>query len=276
MARLGIRGFNPKLKKAAESLAELRRPEGEPIPPCTLAELYRDMQRRRLILDQIGQLEGARLERIKQARKAGTSAMSCSSPRDRLGIETADTLVQEVMSHNLRDQRALGRSGGLTGSPTKAETNAEKKDSPDPACSRAPRNGSARLALPQFPEGERPGAMVQCAHQERRGSRKKMIVALARKHLIALWHLARDGGGAQGVTLRPAMNARRFSALSPGGRRMTVRGDGVPVRTLASSRFIEWVRRPLPEKHSTPARPSWPVSAPRHGAPKPRAPPSRM
>ena len=197
MARLGIRGFNPKLKKAAESLAELRRPEGEPIPPCTLAELYRDMQRRRLILDQIGQLEGARLERIKQARKAGTSAMVLLLARViGIAIETADTLVQEVMSHNLRDQRALGRSGGLTGSPTKAETNAEKKDSPDPACSRAPRNGSARLALPQFPEGERPGAMVQCAHQERRGSRKKMIVALARKLLIALWHLARDGGGA--------------------------------------------------------------------------------
>src|SRR6185503_13400463 len=31
--RLGIRGFNPKLKTAAERLDTLRTPEGEPIPP---------------------------------------------------------------------------------------------------------------------------------------------------------------------------------------------------------------------------------------------------
>ena len=46
--RLGIRGFNPKLKKAAGRLEDLRTPEGEPIPSNTLAELRRDMERRRL------------------------------------------------------------------------------------------------------------------------------------------------------------------------------------------------------------------------------------
>ena len=54
MARVGIRGFNPKLKKAAERLDGLRTPEGEPIPANTLAELRRDMVRRRLVRDQIG------------------------------------------------------------------------------------------------------------------------------------------------------------------------------------------------------------------------------
>jgi len=48
LIRLGIRGFNPKLKKAAERLDGLRTPEGEPIPPNTLAELRRDMVRRRI------------------------------------------------------------------------------------------------------------------------------------------------------------------------------------------------------------------------------------
>jgi transposase len=42
LIRLGIRGFNPKLKRAAERLEGLRTPEGEPIPPNTLAELRRD------------------------------------------------------------------------------------------------------------------------------------------------------------------------------------------------------------------------------------------
>ena len=36
-----------------------------------------------------------------------------------------------------------------------------------------------------------------------RASRKKMIVALARKLLIALWHFLRDGVLPQGVVLRP-------------------------------------------------------------------------
>src|SRR5437016_9081428 len=39
--RLGIRGFNPKLKAAATRLETLRTPQGEPIPSHTLAALMR-------------------------------------------------------------------------------------------------------------------------------------------------------------------------------------------------------------------------------------------
>src|SRR4249919_2399174 len=66
LVRLGIRGFNPKLKRAAERLESLRTPEGEPIPPNTLAELKHDMERRRLVRSQIRDIEGTRLERLKQ------------------------------------------------------------------------------------------------------------------------------------------------------------------------------------------------------------------
>ena len=34
-----------------------------------------------------------------------------------IGVETADMLVQEVLSRNLRDRRAVARYAGLTGSP---------------------------------------------------------------------------------------------------------------------------------------------------------------
>src|SRR5256714_3285878 len=75
LIRLGIRGFNPKLKKAAGRLEELRTPEDEPIPPNTLAELRRDMERRRLVSDQIRQIENVRLEHLKQAPSDGPHAM---------------------------------------------------------------------------------------------------------------------------------------------------------------------------------------------------------
>src|SRR6202049_190728 len=57
LIRPALRGLNPKLKKPVERLDGLRTPEGEPIPPNTLAELRRDMARRRLGNDQIKQLE---------------------------------------------------------------------------------------------------------------------------------------------------------------------------------------------------------------------------
>src|SRR5438067_7074007 len=105
LIRLGIRGFNPKLKKAAGRLEDLRTPEDEPIPPNTLAELRRDMERRRLVSDQIRQIENVRLEHLKQAPSDGPRAMVRLLARViGVGIETADMLVQEVLSRNMRDR----------------------------------------------------------------------------------------------------------------------------------------------------------------------------
>jgi transposase len=118
LIRTGIRGFNPKLKKAAKRLGGLRTPEGEPIPPNTLAELRRDMERRRLVSVQLRQLEDARLARLAQAPSDGPHAMARLLARViGVGIETADMLVQEVLSCSMRDRRAVTRYAGLTGSP---------------------------------------------------------------------------------------------------------------------------------------------------------------
>ena len=76
------------------------------------------MERRRLVSDQIRQIEEARLERLKQAPGEGPHAMVRLLARViGVGIETADMLVQEVLSRNLRDRRAVARYAGLTGSP---------------------------------------------------------------------------------------------------------------------------------------------------------------
>src|SRR5471032_1399984 len=128
LVRLGIRGFNPKLKRAAGRLDGLRTPEGEPIPPNTLAELKHDMERRRLVRDQIRQIEEARLERLEQAPSDGPHAMVRLLARViGVGIETADMLVQEVLSRNMRDRRAVARYAGLTGSPDESGTKRREK-----------------------------------------------------------------------------------------------------------------------------------------------------
>jgi transposase len=132
LARLGIRGFKPTLRKAPERLTMLRTPEGAPLPPNTLAELRRDMARLRFVMDQIKELEAMRLQRLEQTPGQGPHAMVRLLARViGVGLETADMLVHEVLARNLRDRRAVARYAGLTGSPD--ESGGGRRGSPRPA-----------------------------------------------------------------------------------------------------------------------------------------------
>jgi len=55
-----------------------------------------------------------------------------------ISIETADMLVKEILSRNLRDRRAVARYGGVTGPPpTRAAASAARRGLPDlatPGC----------------------------------------------------------------------------------------------------------------------------------------------
>ena len=206
LIRLGIRGFNPKLKKAAERLEGLRTSEGEPIPPNTLAELHRDLARRRLISAQIRQIEDARLERLEQASSDGPHAMVRLLARVMgIGLETADMLVQEVLSRNLRDRRAIARYAGLTGSPDESGKRRREKGLARSGNARV-RRGMIQLAW-RFLMFQKDSALAQwfrARTENARGARKTMIVALARKLLIALWRLVREGVVPEGIVLRSA------------------------------------------------------------------------
>jgi transposase len=206
LVRLGIRGFNPKLKRAAERLDGLRTPEGEPIPPNTLAELRRDMERRRLVNNQIRQIEEARLERLEQTPSDGPHAMVRLLARViGVGIETADMLVHEVLSRNMRDRRAVARYAGLTGSPDESGRKRREKGLARSGNARV-RRGMVQLAW-RFLMYQKDSALAQwyrARTENARGTRKPLIVALARKLLIALWRLVRQGVVPDGVVLRPA------------------------------------------------------------------------
>src|ERR1700751_5823309 len=205
LSRLGIRGFNPKMKKAPQRLEVLRTPEDEPIPPNTLAELRRDMERRRLISEQIRQIENARLERLEHAPRHGPHAMVRVLARViGVGIETADMLVQEVLSRNMRDRRAVARYAGLTGSPDESGTRRREKGLARSGNARV-RRGMIQLAwrFLMFQKDSALARWFRARTENARGARKTMIVALARKLLIALWRLVREGVVPDGVVLRP-------------------------------------------------------------------------
>ena len=206
LARLGIRGFNPTLRKASERLTVLNTPEGEPLPPNTLAELRRDMARLGVVIDQIKQIEVARLERLDETPERRPQAMVCLLARIiGVGIETADMLVHEILLRPLRDRRAVARYAGLTGAPNESGARRRTKGLARSGNARV-RRGTIQLAW-RFLFFQKESALAQWYRartaDSRRGTRKTMIVALARKLLIALWRLVTSGEPPEGVVLRP-------------------------------------------------------------------------
>ncbi|MBV9784411.1 MAG: IS110 family transposase [Acidisphaera sp.] len=206
LVRLGIRSFNPKLRKAAERLGDLVTPDGEALPPNTLAELRRDLARLALIREQIAAIETRRLERLERADQDGPHAMVRLIARVvGVGIETADMLVHEILSRHLRDHKALARYAGLTGSPDESGSRRREKGLARAGNGRV-RRGMIQLAwrFLRFQEASVLAKWYHARTQNAAGTRKKMIVALARKLLIALWRLATTGSVPDGITLRAA------------------------------------------------------------------------
>jgi transposase len=207
LARLGIRGFKPELRKAPQRLEALRTPEDMPIPPNMLDEIRRDMARLAVVREQIDAIERARLVRLEQAPTTGPHAMvrllACVIG---VGVETADMLVQEVLCRNLRDRRAVARYAGLTGSPDESGKRRREKGLAKAGNARV-RRGLIQLAW-RFLRFQKDSALAQWYRGRTecpKGARKTtMIVALARKLLIALWRMVTTGEILAGVALRPA------------------------------------------------------------------------
>lgn len=209
LTRFGIRAFKPTLRKAAEKLGGLRTAEGMSLPENTRTELHRFLARLRVVRDQIRAIEQERLRKLTAAsvREQGPHAMVRLLARVLgVGIETADMLVNEVLSRHLRDRRAVARYAGLTGSPNESGGRRRERGLARGGNSRV-RCGMIQLAW-RFLRFQKDSALAQwfdARTADGRGStRKTMIVALARKLLIALWRLVTTGEVPQGVVLRPA------------------------------------------------------------------------
>jgi transposase len=159
----------------------------------------------RFIDEQINQIETSRLKQLKQALQQGANTRVLQLQRvNGLGIETADMLTSEVLSRDLRDQRAVARYAGLTGSPDESGSRRREKGLAKAGNARV-RRGMIQLAW-RFLVHQKDSALAQWyqASVAAGKKRKTMIVALARKLLIALWRFVTTGDVPQGVVLRPA------------------------------------------------------------------------
>lgn len=112
-----------------------------------------------------------------------------------VGIETADMLVREVLSRNLRDRRAVARYAGLTGAPDESGSKRREKGLARAGNARV-RRGMIQLAW-RFLMFQKGSALAQWYRARtvdaRQGTRKSLIVAMARKLLIELWRFVTTG-----------------------------------------------------------------------------------
>jgi transposase len=201
LALWGIQGFKPGLKKAAEHLEALRTVEGEPLPPNTLARLHRLLERRRLISEQITAIEQSAVQAVE---RDPTALVLLLAQIKGIGLETAQMLVHEVLSRTLRDRRAVARYAGLTGTPDESGSKRREKGIGKAGNPRV-RCGLIQLAW-RFLMFQPDAALVRWYRERTAGGKgaikKTMIVALARKLLIALWSYATAGVMPEGVVLK--------------------------------------------------------------------------
>ena len=203
LIQFGVRNFNPKLRKAVEKLDAVRTPEAVPLPVNTMDMLRRNLERKRVIDEQIKAIEQARQQRLERDPADKRNAMVLMLTKIvGLGMETAEQLVHEMLCRDFRDRKAVARYAGLTGSPEESGSKRREK-----GLARSG-NGRVRKILVQLswrmvmfqPESD----LVRWYHkrtENAKGSRKPFIVALARKLIIALWRYVDTGLVPEGFKL---------------------------------------------------------------------------
>jgi len=197
-----VAGFKPRLKKAMAHLEALRDFVGAPLPEQTMAELRRLMARHRLASEHLREIEAVRDRVLTVARPDREERMIRLLVQIvGLGVETATVLVREMFCRPFRDRRAVASYAGLTGTPFRSG-GMEREQGLD-------RSGNARVRriLVQLAwrwlrfQSE---SALSCWFAERTSGakgriRKIMIVALARKLLVALWRYVETGTVPAGV-----------------------------------------------------------------------------
>lgn len=203
----GVSIFKPRLKKAVERLEQVRDFAGAPLPPQTMAELRRLMARHRLVSEQLRELEAERDRVTEVAEPDQAERMIQILIRIvGLGAETATLLVRELFCRSFRDRRALANFVGLTGTPFRSGGMDREQG--------IGKNGNAHVRRIVMQLSWRwlrfqPDSTLSRWFDERTGGakgriRKVMIVAMARKLLIALWRYVETGEVPAGARVLPA------------------------------------------------------------------------
>jgi transposase len=206
LATLGVDGFNPLRRDRRQRLQEARTALGEPIPGHAKARILRLIERLELVLDQLRVVEGRR-DAMLGASDGVPEIMTKRLVELRgIGVQTATVLVREGFVRPFRSAKALGSYAGLAGAPF-ASGGFSHEQGITKAGNKRLRTAVVELAWLWL--RYQPGSALSRWFAERLGRaggrmRKVLIIALARKLLVALWRLVTQGVVPEGSARKPA------------------------------------------------------------------------
>ena len=205
----GILDYEPMRADRHERLAELRTGDGRPLPPGLLAEIRREIARLELLLEQVAELEAQREAALK-AEPVGPAAAAQAERTLGLrrllavGPETSTVLANEVFFRRFENRRRLAAYVGLAPSPHMSGGLSREQGIAKSGNPRA-RTALVELAwlwLRHQPRSALSEWFARRVGEQRGRFRRVMVVALARKLLVALWRYLETGLVPQGATLR--------------------------------------------------------------------------
>ena len=208
LATLDITGYRPLRRDRRARLAALRTPEGDPLPPHAAARIGRVLDRLELVMRQIAELERARDAVLAEEAASGEAEVMIRglARLKGIGAELATVLVWEGYVRAFPNRKALGAYAGPTGTPF---ASGDKRREQGIAKAGNRRLRSALVELAWLWLRYQPQSALAAWFRSRTGAaggrmRKVMIVALARKLLVALWRFCREGVLPEGAALKAA------------------------------------------------------------------------
>lgn len=232
----GIRDFAPARRDWPERLDALRTADGQVFPPCLKAEIARECRRLRQVIEMISEIE-AEQEAAVEA-EAGNAAQLVRLRG--IGLAIATVLANEVFFRDFRNRREVAGYLGLASSPW-----ASGRVTRDQGIAKSgnPRARRTAIELAWLWLRHQPGSGLARWFHDRVGTtkgriRRIMLVALARKLMVALWRYVTEGLVPDGAALKACQSSSRRRSRSR-SRRTGMDVDRWPRRALMPSK--RWV-----------------------------------
>jgi transposase len=199
----GISNYEPLLRWRRERLEELRTGDGRPLPEHLKAQIERELARLELVLQQIKRVEAAR-DALPSVSDEGRPAPAVMLKQLKgIGPEFAGVLSSEALFRNFANRRQVAAYAGLAPTPWQSGSVALEQ-----GVSKAgnPRLRTTMIQLAWLWLRHQPHSLLtQWFHQRAQLNggriRKVLIVALARKLLIAFWKYVTAGVVLEGAEI---------------------------------------------------------------------------
>jgi transposase len=203
----GVFDYEPLRRDRRRRLEALTTGDGRPLPAHLKRQIVRELDRLDLLIAQVGAVESERDALLAARRKSDPTSPAASLPRLKgVGEEFAAVLWLEGLFKSFDNRRQIAAYAGLAPSPWRSG-----KINHEQGVSKAgnPRLRTTMIQLSWLWLRHQPRSaltlwFLERVKQNKGRIRRTMIVALARKLLVALWKFTTTGLVPEGAVLKAA------------------------------------------------------------------------